>query len=386
MEAYLDNSATTQPCKEAIDKMNYALRTSWGNPSSLHAKGIAASELIEEARKNVAKKLSCEADEIYFTSGGTESNNIAVFGAANAQKRRGSRIITTSIEHSSIEESVKALENQGYDVVRLRVNERGVIDERQLYAATNPSVVLISMMYVNNEVGSIQPVEFAKRAVTHSGANALIHCDAVQAFGKVQLKPYNMGVDLMSISSHKIHGPKGAGALFVKKRHTSCSAHIRRSPGGQDPSRYGARSRNCRLRSGGCGDPRLQRESQIRHRAEGLYGFKAQNNRGGKNQFPCRRSSVYHQYFRRGNPVGGYAQLPVRNGNIYFQRIGLLKGTQEQSAQGDESQRGRYRHGTENQHVRVHNQGRNRLSDRRYRIRPSDNEEIKVNQTWFTEK
>lgn len=217
MEAYLDNSATTQPCKEAVDKMNYALKTCWGNPSSLHAKGIAASELIEDSRRNVAKALSCESSEIYFTSGGTESNNIAVFGAANAQKRRGSRIITTSIEHSSIEESVKALENQGYDVVRLRVNERGVIDERQLYAATNPSVVLISMMYVNNEIGSIQPVEFAKRAVTHSGANALVHCDAVQAFGKVQLKPYKMGVDLMSISSHKIHGPKGAGALFVKK-------------------------------------------------------------------------------------------------------------------------------------------------------------------------
>lgn len=217
MEAYLDNSATTQPCKEAVEKMNYALRTCWGNPSSLHSKGIAASELLEEARNNIAKKLSCESDEIFFTSGGTESNNIAVFGAANAQRRRGSRIITTSIEHSSIEESVKALENQGYDVVRLRVNERGVIDERQLYAATNPSVVLISMMYVNNEVGSIQPVEFAKRAVVHSGANALIHCDAVQAFGKVQLKPYNMGVDLMTVSSHKIHGPKGAGALFVKK-------------------------------------------------------------------------------------------------------------------------------------------------------------------------
>lgn len=217
MEAYLDNSATTQPCKEAVEKMNYALRTCWGNPSSLHSKGIAASELLEEARNNIAKKLSCESDEIFFTSGGTESNNIAVFGAANAQRRRGSRIITTSIEHSSVEECVKALENQGYDVVRLCVNERGVIDERQLYAATNPSVVLISMMYVNNEVGSIQPVEFAKRAVVHSGANALIHCDAVQAFGKVQLKPYNMGVDLMTVSSHKIHGPKGAGALFVKK-------------------------------------------------------------------------------------------------------------------------------------------------------------------------
>lgn len=217
MEVYLDNSATTQPCREAVDKMNYALTQCWGNPSSLYSKGIAASELVEEARRSVAQKLSCDSDEIFFTSGGTESNNIAIFGAANAQRRRGSRIITTSIEHSSVEESVKALENQGYDVIRLRVNERGVIDERQLYAATNPSVVLISMMYVNNEVGSIQPVEFARRAVTHSGANALVHCDAVQAFGKLQLKPYNMGVDLMSISSHKIHGPKGAGALFVKK-------------------------------------------------------------------------------------------------------------------------------------------------------------------------
>lgn len=218
MEAYLDNSATTPLCSEAVDKMNYALKNCWGNPSSLHANGISASQLLEESRHIIANKLSCEAEEIIFTSGGTESNNIAIFGAANAMKRRGSRIITTSIEHSSVEEPVKYLESQGFDVIRLRVGESGVIDERQLFAAVNPSVVLISMMYVNNEIGSIQPVEFAKKAAVRGGAgNALIHCDAVQAFGKIQLKPYNMGVDLMSISSHKIHGPKGAGALFVKK-------------------------------------------------------------------------------------------------------------------------------------------------------------------------
>jgi len=218
MEAYLDNSATTPLCREAVDKINYALTTCWGNPSSLHANGIAASELLEESRRAIAKKLSCESDEIYFTSGGTESNNIAILGAANSMKRRGSRIITTSVEHSSIDETVTYLESQGFDVIKLRVNENGMIDERQLYAATNPSVVLISIMYVNNEVGTIQPVEFAKRAAVHAGAaNALIHCDAVQAFGKVPLKPYNIGVDLMSVSSHKIHGPKGAGALFVKK-------------------------------------------------------------------------------------------------------------------------------------------------------------------------
>lgn len=217
MEAYLDNSATTPLCPEAINKINYALTTCWGNPSSLHANGIDASELLEESRSIIAQKLSCENNEIYFTSGGTESNNIAILGAANSLKRRGSRIITTSVEHSSVDEPIKQLESQGFDVIRLRVDENGMIDERQLYAATNPSVVLISMMYVNNEVGTIQPVEFAHRAAMHSGANALIHCDAVQAFGKIQLKPYNMGVDLMSISSHKIHGPKGAGALFIKK-------------------------------------------------------------------------------------------------------------------------------------------------------------------------
>lgn len=225
MEAYLDNSATTPLCREAIEKVNFALTSCWGNPSSLHANGIASSELLEESRNVIARKLSCESDEIIFTSGGTESNNIAILGAANALKRRGSRIITTSIEHSSVEESVKHLEGQGFDVIRLRVGENGLIDERQLYAATNPSVVLISIMYVNNEIGSVQPVEFAKRAAVHAGANALIHCDAVQAFGKMQLKPYNMGVDLMSISSHKIHGPKGAGALFVKKG-TRLAPHV----------------------------------------------------------------------------------------------------------------------------------------------------------------
>lgn len=217
MEAYLDNSATTPLCKEAVEKINFTLTSCWGNPSSLHSNGIAASELLEESRGIIAGKLSCEPNEIIFTSGGTESNNIAVLGASNALKRRGSRIITTSVEHPSVDEPIKYLESQGFDVIRLRVNENGLIDERQLYAATNPSVVLISVMYVNNEVGTIQPVEFAKRAAVHAGANALIHCDAVQAFGKVQLKPYNMGVDLMSISSHKIHGPKGAGALFIKK-------------------------------------------------------------------------------------------------------------------------------------------------------------------------
>lgn len=217
MEAYLDNSATTPVCPEAVNAVTGALTTYWGNPSSLHFGGIEAAEVLEKSRRSIAKRLSCDESEIYFTSGGTESNNIAVFGAAHAYRSKGMRIITTSIEHPSVEEPFKQLEMQGYDVVRLNVDSEGRFDERQLYAAVNTSTSLISIMAVNNEVGTIQAVEKARIAVKKFNAPALIHCDAVQAFGKIPLKPYAMGVDLMTISSHKIHGPKGAGALFIKK-------------------------------------------------------------------------------------------------------------------------------------------------------------------------
>lgn len=217
MEAYLDNSATTPVCPEAVNAVTGAFTTYWGNPSSLHFGGIEAAEVLEKSRRSIAKRLSCDESEIYFTSGGTESNNIAVFGAAHAYRSKGMRIITTSIEHPSVEEPFKQLEMQGYDVVRLNVDSEGRFDERQLYAAVNTSTSLISIMAVNNEVGTIQAVEKARIAVKKFNAPALIHCDAVQAFGKIPLKPYAMGVDLMTISSHKIHGPKGAGALFIKK-------------------------------------------------------------------------------------------------------------------------------------------------------------------------
>lgn len=217
MEAYLDNSATTPVCPEAIKAINNTLTNCWGNPSSLHFGGIEAGEVLSTARHSIAKKLSCEDDEIYFTSGGTEANNLAVFGAAHAYRSRGMRIILTSVEHPSVNEPARQLEAQGYDVVRLRCDDKGRFDERQLMAAVNTSTSLISIMAVNNEVGTIQSVEKARMAARKYNAPALIHCDAVQAFGKIPLKPYSMGVDLMTISSHKIHGPKGAGALFIKK-------------------------------------------------------------------------------------------------------------------------------------------------------------------------
>ena len=217
MTAYLDNSATTPVCGEAVEAMKTAVTELWGNPSSLHQKGIEADEMLENARSNIARRLFCRDDEVYFTSGGTESNNIAVQGAAHAMRRRGRRIVTTSVEHPSIEETVKHLESEGFEVIRLGVDRKGRISEHELFDAVTPDTVLVSIMAVNNETGTVQPVEAARTAVTRAKSPALIHCDAVQAFGKLPLKPAAMGVDLMTVSSHKIHGPKGVGALYVKK-------------------------------------------------------------------------------------------------------------------------------------------------------------------------
>lgn len=217
MEAYLDNSATTPVCPEAVKAVNNVLTNYWGNPSSLHYGGIEAAQVLDDARHSIARRLSCDDDEIIFTSGGTESNNLALFGAAHAYRSRGMRIILTSVEHPSVNEPANQLEKQGYDVIRLKTDRQGRFDERQLFAAVNSATSLISIMAVNNEVGTIQAVEKAKQAVKRFNSPALIHCDAVQAFGKIPLKPSALGVDLMTVSSHKIHGPKGAGALYVRK-------------------------------------------------------------------------------------------------------------------------------------------------------------------------
>lgn len=217
MEAYFDNSATTAPCAEAIEAINIALRECWGNPSSLHRTGNKAKELLDLSRESIAKRLSCSPEEIFFTSGGTESNNLAVIGAANQMKRFGKRIVSTSIEHPSVDEALNRLEEDGFEVIKLKVDHYGKINEKELFTAVNSNTILITMMLVNNEVGSIMPIASAKRAAMAARSPALIHCDAVQAFGKMPIKPAALGVDLMTISSHKIHGPKGVGALYIRK-------------------------------------------------------------------------------------------------------------------------------------------------------------------------
>lgn len=216
LEVYLDNSATTKPCPGARKRLLEAVDLLWGNPSSLHQKGLEAQLLLEEARAFIAKCLSCRESELYFTSGGTESNNLAVFGAANAMKRKGNKIVVSAVEHPSVSRAFDKLESDGFTVVRLPVDRFGVVPVEEIENAVDESTVLVSMMAVNNELGSVEPVEALSRIVKEKHSPALIHVDAVQAFGKLPLNVKKLGVDLMSVSAHKIHGTKGAGALFVK--------------------------------------------------------------------------------------------------------------------------------------------------------------------------
>ena len=214
---YLDNAATTRPCPACVAAVSSMLTDHFANPSSLHGPGIDAMKEIIAARSALADALGVERDTLTFTSGGTEANNLALFGAAYANRRRGKRIVTTAIEHESIIQTADQLEAEGFEVIRLQPDKTGNITKQQIESAITPDTILVSVMRINNEVGSILPVECIRRAVQKAGAPALIHTDCVQTFGKVPLRPDKLGVDLMTVTAHKIHGPKGVGALYVRK-------------------------------------------------------------------------------------------------------------------------------------------------------------------------
>lgn len=216
-EIYLDNSATTRVCPEAAEKALELMTQCYGNPSSLHALGFRAEQALSQARQSVAKLLSAQPEEITFTSGGTESNNLAIFGGAFARRHVGRRIVTTQIEHPSVLEPMAQLEKEGWEIVRLAPDAFGRISPQQIEEAITPDTALVSIMAVNNEIGSILPVEAAARVIRRNKYRTLLHVDAVQAFGKLPLIPGKTGIDLLTVSAHKIHGPKGAGILYIRK-------------------------------------------------------------------------------------------------------------------------------------------------------------------------
>lgn len=217
IETYLDNSATTRVCPQAAKKMWEMLTETYGNPSSLHGKGLEAEREITAAREILARQLSCLPEELTFTSGGTEANNLALLGAAAARRRLGNRVVVSAVEHSSVLDTAKELEKQGFEVVYLPTDEHGKVRREAIFSAVTKDTILVSLQLVNNELGAIQPVEALASAVKRAKAPALLHVDAVQAFGKIPVKPHKLGVQLLTVTAHKIHGPKGVGALFLAK-------------------------------------------------------------------------------------------------------------------------------------------------------------------------
>lgn len=217
MEAYLDNSATTRAYDEVADLVAKIMKEEFGNPSSVHHMGMVSGERLSQARETIAASLKVDPQEIVFTSGGTESDNLALIGVARANKWRGNHIITTKIEHPAILETMAFLEKEGFEITYLSVDETGTIDLDELKNAIRKETILVSIMFVNNEIGTLMPIQKAGELIKSVNKDTYFHVDAVQAYGKVLIRPRTMNIDLLSVSGHKIHGPKGVGFLYIKK-------------------------------------------------------------------------------------------------------------------------------------------------------------------------
>ena len=223
---YLDNSATTKPCQEAVEAVTAALTENWANPSALYGFGFDTAKALRSARHAVAAALGAEPDRVYFTSGGTEADNWALQSTVKRLGKRGKHIITTAMEHHAILNTMKDLEAQGFEVTYLQPDSTGTVTAEALKAALRPNTILVSIMMVNNEVGSVMPIAQMAKLTHKLSPNAIFHTDAVQGFLKIPFAARNLGADLISISSHKIHGPKGVGALYISPRLKSFPALI----------------------------------------------------------------------------------------------------------------------------------------------------------------
>ena len=219
MEIYLDNSATTKPYQEVVDKMVLALTTQYGNPSSIHKKGIEVEREIKEIRRNIARSLGAKENEIYFTSGGTECNNTIIRSVARLNKKTKNHIISTVIEHPSVLDTLKDLESEGFEVTYLPVDKDGKISIEDLKNAIKKETILVSIMHVNNEIGTIQPIEEIGKYLKSLDEKIYLHVDAVQSYAKIKFRPSRYNIDFMSVSGHKLQGPKGIGFMYVKEKN-----------------------------------------------------------------------------------------------------------------------------------------------------------------------